>query len=140
MNLEEKDLISIEADEQLARFILFSKWVRPSDRTVKSEAFIPHPYPDLSVTRHKNLSEQGLWQIGQDVARLRDKELYGRADINALAVRQQKLDVVPKPIIPENPNHANIIDWPAEKHAQKIIALQLAKESVYIANPKNPTS
>ncbi|OLE55633.1 MAG: hypothetical protein AUI36_16825 [Cyanobacteria bacterium 13_1_40CM_2_61_4] len=55
---------SISADEWLARFILFKNWIRSSDQTVKPDAFIPHPYPDLSVTRHKDLSIQNLWQIG----------------------------------------------------------------------------
>ena len=32
----------------------------------------------------------------------------------------------PKVVLPENPNHANVIGWPAEKPAQKIIAQQIA--------------
>jgi hypothetical protein len=36
------------------------------------------------------------------------------------------LQVVAAPV-PENPNHANVIDWPAEKSAQKIIAQQIAE-------------
>ena len=118
-------LSAVTDDEWLARFILFRNWIRTSDRTVKPDAFIPHPYPDLSVTRHKNLSESELWQIGQGVADVRPAKLYGRADIQAAEVRRQALEVEAKPV-PGNPNHANVVGWPAEKSAQKSIAQQLA--------------
>lgn len=124
---------SAVADEEcLARFILFSKWIRNSDQTVRPDAFIPYPCPDLSVTRHINLSEEALWKMGQDVADARPAKLYGRADIYASTARRQHLRINPAPA-PNNPNHANIDDWPADKPAQKIIAQQLAADSVYRA-------
>ena len=58
------ELPPIADDELVARFVLFSKWIR-DDKTVRPDAFIPHPYPNLSVTRHRELSEFALWQIGQ---------------------------------------------------------------------------
>lgn len=120
-------------DECLARFILFSKWIRNSDQTVRPDAFIPYPYPDLSVTRHINLSEEALWKIGQDVAGARPPaKLFGRADIYASTARRQHLRIDPAPA-PNNPNHANIVGWPADKPAQKIIAQQLAADAVYRA-------
>lgn len=120
-------------DERLARFILFSRWIRNSNQTVKPDAFIPHPYPDLSVTRHINLSEEVLWKTGQAVAdAIPPAKLYGRADIYSSAARRQHLETNPDPTH-SNPNHANIIGWPADKPAQKIIALQLAAEATYRA-------
>ena len=80
--------VPVTSDEQLARFILSSNWIRKSDQTVKPDAFIPHPYPDLSVTRHKSLTEQQLWQIGQVIADSRPATLYGRADIQTSSVRR----------------------------------------------------
>lgn len=124
---------SAVADEEcLARFILFSQWIRSSDQTVRPDAFIPYPYPDLSVTRHINLSEEALWKIGQDVADTRPAKLYGRADIYASTAQQQHLRVDSAPV-PNNPNHANITGWPTDKPAQKMIALQLAADSAYRA-------
>ena len=119
----------VGADEQLARFILFSKWFR-SDATVRPEAFMPHPYVDLSVTRHQALSEHEIWVIGQGVANVRETTLYGRADIRASDVLRQSLNVESAPI-QNNPNHANIIGWPEQKPAQKVIALQLAAAAKY---------
>lgn len=119
-------------DECLARFILFSKWIRNSDQTVKPDAFIPYPYPNLSVTRHIDLTEEMLWKMGQDVAEARAAKLYGRADIYAAAIWKQQLKIKSVPV-PNNPNHANIDGWPMDKSTQKIIALQLAADAVYRA-------
>lgn len=130
MSCEEANTLVMD-DESLARFILFSKWIR-ADQTVKPDAFVPRPYPDLdlSVTRHSNLAEQALWKIAQDVADTSKRNLYGRADIYASSVRRQNLKIEPAPAL-NNPNHANVIDWPADKSAQKSIAQQLAADSAY---------
>jgi hypothetical protein len=117
--------------EQLARFVLFSKHICTSGQRVKPDAFIPHPHSDLSVTRHNGFSEKQLWNIGRKVSIERKRTLYGRADVSATTVRQQSLKVEPKPL-KGNPNHANILGWPTEKSAQKIIAQELAAASVFI--------
>lgn len=125
--------LSVSLNERLARFVLFSRWIRKSGplKTVKPDAFIPHPYTDLSVTRHKNLKENELWRIGQVIADTRPATLYGRADLSAEAVRRQSLNVEAKPV-PGNLNHASIVGWPADKPAQKIIALKLAAKSSFV--------
>ena len=129
-------MTGVADNEWLSRFVLFSRWVRGSgpDKTVKPDAFIPHPYPDLSVTRRKNLSEQELWRVGQGIADLRPATLYGRADIQASEVRRWSLDVEPRPVA-NNPNHATVIGWPTDKPAQKIVALKLAAEASFIPKP-----
>jgi hypothetical protein len=33
-----------------------------------------------------------------------------------------------------NPNHADVSSWPADKPAQKIIALEIAAAAVFVAN------
>lgn len=121
--------LPIADDEQLARFVLHSDWIR-ADQTVRQNAFIPHPYTDLSVTRHKGFSEKQIWNMGRNVATAQSRTLYGRADVSAGSVRQQPLKVEPKPL-KGNPNHANIVGWPTEKSAQKTIAQELAAGSVF---------
>lgn len=126
--------IPVDSDEYLARFIIFSKWIRNSDKTVKPDAFIPHPYEELSVTRHsrpKNLSSTEPWSIGERVANSRKATLYGRADIQTAQVRRQNLEVIPNQI-EGNPNHANILRWPSDKALQKSIAQQLSAIFRYI--------
>jgi hypothetical protein len=68
---EEPANVEIDDDEWLARFILYSRWIRGSDNTVKQDAFIPPQDSELSVTRHLDLSEEELWQAGQVVANTR---------------------------------------------------------------------
>lgn len=130
----EGTLPTVQDSELLARFITSSKWFRSSNQTVKQDAFIPHPYPDLSVTRHRSLSEAEIWRIGQDVAESRPATLHGRADICAEDVRKLKLSVEPRPE-PENLNHACILGWPMDKPAQKILALELAANARFVPNP-----
>lgn len=114
----------ITYDELLARYIVFSKFIR-KDQTVKPGAFMPHPYLDLSVTRHLDATETEIWQVGQDVAQTQNRALHGRSDIQARDCRISSLKVKSKPLS-NNPNHADIEGWPKEKQDQKSIALELA--------------
>ena len=52
-------LLAVSDDEWLARFILFRNQIR-RDQTVKQGAFIPYPYPDLSVTRRLELTDRAV--------------------------------------------------------------------------------
>ena len=114
----------IHPDELLARFIFYRRYFR-DDNTIRPEAFIPHPYNDLSVTRHLNLNESQLRDIGESVALESDKTLHGRADITAKVVSNLTLSTNPDPT-PNNPNHAIIIGWPEEKSKQKTVAQLIA--------------
>jgi len=130
---------AVSEDELLARFILYRGYVR-KDLTVKPEAFIPHPYPDLSVTQHDDLSEEDLWGIAWSIAEEkqlstgRPSVVYGRADIVTGDVTKQNLQVQPWPT-PRNRNHVNITGWPPDKPSQKIKALELAAGARYVARP-----
>jgi hypothetical protein len=115
----------VASEELLARFILHRSHLR-QDWTVKPDAFIPHPWPNLSVTRHLYLSETELWKIAQQVARQTEKTLHGRADVRASDFKRQTLRVVADPVL-GNPNHANVSGWPLEKSAQKAIAQEIAQ-------------
>ena len=131
---DEGTSLFVKSSELLARFITSRNWFRPSNQTVKQDAFIPHPYPDLSVTRHKSLPEKEIWKIGQEIADARPATLYGRADVSVEEVRKQKLTVEPRPV-PENLNHACILGWPRDKPAQKILALELAAVARFVRKP-----
>ncbi len=127
---------SITADELLARFIVVSEWIR-SNQTVKPSAFIPPKDLELSVTRHKDLSIQEIWDLGEKVAIVRSKTLHGRADVDAEQVRQKRLEIAPQPL-PENPNHAVITGWPPDKPAQISLAQELAAVARYLPKPTKP--
>ena len=124
----------VAAGELLARFIFFSNHFRPGDKTVKPNAFLPPANLLCSVTRHFEATENELWSVGEGVASKRDVTLYGRGDIRAGTCIRQRL-VVSKDPIPENPNHANVCGWPADKPAQKIIAQELAAAASLVLRP-----
>jgi hypothetical protein len=124
----------VESDEWLSRYILQKSHVR-QDNTLRPDPFIPHPHADLSVTRHLELDERTLWDIGEGVARQTGKALHGRGENQARTYQGQTLSVVSAPA-PGNRNHANVTGWPADKPAQKIIALEIAARSRYVPWPR----
>ena len=127
----------IDPNEWLTRFIYYQRYIR-QNRTIRPDAFIPHPYPELSVTRHLQLSETQIWEIGHDVARQIGQPLRGRANVQVFVFQRQELHVVEAPL-PKNPSHANVTGWPAEKPAQKIIAQQIADAAgKALEPPPNP--
>lgn len=122
----------VEKDEILSRFILQSRWIRNSDNTIRHEAFMPHPDSiDLSVTRQRNLEELEIWRLGEEVSNLSNRTLYGRGDISAGSVIEQNLFIEPS----EPPlNHANIKGFPGDKSKQKLIAMELSSNAVFVSN------
>lgn len=120
----------VASEERLSRYILQKSHVRQNN-TLKADPFIPHPYADLSVTRHLDLAEDVLWNIGEEVARQIGKTLYGRAENRAKTYLSQDLSVVAAPVA-GNRNHANVTNWPADKPTQKMKALDLAANSVFV--------
>ena len=84
----------------------------------------------MSVTRKQNLSFQALKNIAQSIATGRNKTLFGWANIKASSIREQPLDVIAAPEM-ENPHHANIVGWPPDKPAQKMLAIELAKKATF---------
>ncbi len=123
-------------NELLARFIVNSNEKRP-DGQVSHRLFMPYKWVELSVNRHREATLEETWQVGSEVAIARNKSLYGLANIRASQCRVRTLDVVPAPILPGNPNHANITGYPAAKEDQMAIANELAAaiEGSWIAPP-----
>jgi hypothetical protein len=120
--------------ELLARYVTQSGQFRSSDNTVKQDLFMPHPYQELSLTRHIDVTDTEIWEVGIDVATKMGRKLYGRADIKAIDCKIDSLKVTEKPL-PNNPNHADIEGWPSAKQDQKAIALKLAASASKLISP-----
>lgn len=115
----------VSSDEVLARFIFQSNHLR-ADRTLRPAAFMPNPVTlELSVVRHLALSDQQIWSVATFIATTIEKHLYARADLKAEVFQAQRLRVVPAAEI-NNPNHANVADWPSQKPAQMVIAQEIS--------------
>jgi len=124
--------------EALARFIVFSKWIR-KDQTIKPNCFFPQNHtdkdPDLSVTRTDDLEETQIWSIGQAVADSRrppaPAPLYGYGEIHAGELRNLELETEPDPTS-TNLNHANIVGWSLELAAQTSKAQEVASRARFV--------
>ncbi|MEI9475244.1 MAG: hypothetical protein WCO26_01520 [Deltaproteobacteria bacterium] len=113
--------------EDLSRFILEKKQIR-ADNTLRHTVFMPNRNGETSVFRISGISENQIWEIAVQVSRIRNKELFGRADIPVLDVLSKKLQL----IINEPPKrHANIIGWPDDPSTKLSIAQELAAEATF---------
>lgn len=132
--IDPSNVPEISTSEVFARYILQKSHVR-ADRSVKPNVFMPPPNLELSVTRHLSASDDELWLIGGNVAKVRALTLYGRGDVDAKVLSGQSLSMRPDPIIPSNPNHAIVYDWPEDKPTQKNIAQEIAAMTRYVPQP-----
>lgn len=123
--IDPENIPPVADNELLARFIL-NRNEKRDDGNVNHKLFMPYKWTELSVNRHREASNEETWGIGFDIASQRSKMLYGLANIRASNCYQSTLRVVPDPILPNNPNHANIIGYPSGKEDQMALAKVLA--------------
>lgn len=130
----------VDVQERLSRYILTKRHVNQETKLVKANAFVPHPYDELSVSRDRDASEAEIWAFGHDVAKRRDKPLIGRGDVVAATYISLKLKTIPDPI-DGNPNHVNITEWPRnDKAAQKLIAQEIAAVAKFVVESNEEQS
>ena len=125
-------------DEVVSRAVVFSGWFAQKNGAyyVKQDAFVPFPKVKLSVIRNVGLKEDEIWGFSKKVAEQRVRTLYGRADVKAESFFTEGLSVDAAPL-EGSPNHADVINWPAEKEDQKYLALQIASTAKFFAVPKS---
>jgi hypothetical protein len=132
--IDAQNVPPVEPNELLARYVVYSSHIRRSNSTLKPDAFMPHPHRELSVTRHVAATVEELWSIGERVAAASGKALHGRGDVGAKVCIDQNLAVKATPLA-DNPNHADVVGWPADKPAQKMIAQEIAAACRFVARP-----
>lgn len=139
--IDPNNVPDFEVDEVVARFILagqskksLRKLVR-ADETIKPLLFLPYDHIELSVNRHRDCTENEIWGFGEGVAGYRNLVLHGRSDIHVEDCKFDTLEVLAKPIqndpngVPDNPNHADIVGFPAKKEDQLSLAGKLAAKA-----------
>jgi hypothetical protein len=118
----------VSPSELVARFITQKSYYRPSNRTVRHNAFMPNRDGEISVYRIIDLDDVEIFEIGRHfVADEMKKPLIGRADIVVSKILERDLRVEPYPN--PHPRHANIVDWPEDESKHKLIAPELASEA-----------
>lgn len=134
--LDPANVPDVERSETLSRFVVSRRHIRSSNDTVKADAFIPHPYEELSVNRDRDSSDEETWNAGFVVAQKLGRTLHGRADALAATFQSQQLATVAAPI-PGNPNHVNVCSWPPGKPEQILKAKEIAEKAKLIRTPIN---
>lgn len=89
---------------------------------------MPNRQGETSIYRIDGLSDSEINEIGENyVSKLLDKPLLGRAEIFVSEVIEHNLNVVSAP----NPHarHANITNWPNEREAVRMIAVELSAKA-----------
>jgi hypothetical protein len=109
-------------EENLSRYLFNKNHFSSKNGRVKYNAFLPNQNGKTSVFRTSELSNDEIWRIGDDVADEREMTLLGRGEICARHVVEQGLELDAND---DPPRHADIIGWPEEKSAQKLIAIEL---------------
>lgn len=139
--LDPANVSQVDDGEMTARFVVSKRHINRQTGTLKADAFVPHPYEELSVTRLIQTNEEEVWGVGKAVAaaRIPPRTLYGRGDVLASTYRSQpKLDVVANPVA-GNPNHANVTGWPSadDETAQVMIAKEIAAVAKLVPLPES---
>lgn len=120
----------VDPNEPLARYLLSRSHFSVQKRLVKSSAFMPSPTGELSVFRVRDLAEKEVWALGnQHVAVPQQRTLYGQANFSARIVTNAGLHVRPDD---NPPRHADVVGWPVEKDAQKMVALELSQSATLL--------
>jgi hypothetical protein len=138
--IDPRSVPPVADDELLARFVTQSGQYRKIDNTVKQDLFIPNARGEVSVMRHRDATELELWDVAHNVANSLNRKLYGRSDITAAVCTVNGLRVVASPIMPTNPNHADVLGWPTEKEDQKAIAQKLAAAASKLVPPPSSSN
>ena len=121
----EYDKANIVSDELVSHFLVANSEFNVLENRVRYKALLPsQKHQNISVVRTRNMSENEVWQWGRTNVKLIDKQaLYARAQMIVSDIISLDLRITPD----EPPErHANVFNWPSEKHAVKSVAQELA--------------
>lgn len=118
--------VRIAPPSPISRFIYDSDKIRKQGNRPKPGAFMPEPYEngwETSVCRMDTCDNERVWHLGR-TCRI-DRTLRARIDFDVQDVVDNALacHTAPRDGFDE---HAVVIQWPADKEQQKVIAVNLA--------------
>lgn len=123
---------TVELHEPITRFLRHSSYFNEKTGRIKHEGLLPPPPNpaagslryETSVYRAEGASSAELWAVCSEYVDGRDARMKARGTVEARAFIEQQLAFDPdgKP----HRRHANVIGWPADKHARKNLAREVA--------------
>ena len=122
---------NVDDSEELSRYIFQSG--QYSTTKIKYVSLLPkysehNDRFETSVFRSSFMaSNDEIWAIGDKFAGLDRRRVKARGILIAESVREETLDVIPE--TSSHDLHADIIDWPAEKSEQMVVAKELARQA-----------
>jgi hypothetical protein len=120
--------------EEITRYVTQKSYFRPSDNTVRHNAFMPPKNNQLSVYRTTNVEPSEVWAIGdQYVAVLLQQDLIAKAVLNSRIIYDCGLVIEDDPIPHER--HANIVGWQTAPTETRLIAMKLAAAATLVRRP-----
>ena len=119
--------MSVDPNEMLSRFAVDKAYFRSKDNTAKPKAFMPNGDGETSVFRISGLLEPEKWELGKvNVADPQGKKIRASIEIEAIEILKENLTIDPDD---KTQRHATIRNWPEEKSACKLKAIELASKA-----------
>lgn len=123
----------LAGEELLARVLISDRLIVKSTRTIRPEAFDPAPGEKLSVLRHAEWADSILWSRCQQVATMRKKKLFGRADLTAAAVAASAPGMAAVAAArPHDLWHAHVQGYPGDEALRLSVQQALAAVAAFV--------
>ncbi|MCL5049555.1 MAG: hypothetical protein M1473_03335 [Firmicutes bacterium] len=136
--------LQIEPSEISERYIIDRNWF--NIKGVKPAAFLPRTDPNFglstSIFRESRMSSYEKRQTKAEFEKLANNRKIKKvaqliiSDIESQSNLDESKNSIPLKVVPEESQfkwHADIINWPADKHEQKAICLELSKKAKMIS-------
>jgi hypothetical protein len=129
----------VKEEENISRYLFFTPGeFNARTNHISPQAFKPanpkppeRPERQASVYRTQNLTEQEIWEIGDEfVAKKRNLPLLARADIQAKKIFEMELELAPD--TRPHPRHANIVKWPDTPEARNMKGILLSQQAALL--------
>lgn len=123
--------------ERVSRFLTDRNQYSSPKNIVRHTAFFPPKDLRLSVYWTTRISEQAIWDIGQEFIAPSRGPIHGRGDINSLGIAREAGLAIELTGIP-HARHAEIFRWDADRAKVRLQAAKLADKARLVLVPKGP--
>jgi len=103
--------LELAHEDRISRYLFSDRHYAATKRLVKTGAFNPSPYDELSVGHTTGLETVALWQLGEVVrAYAGATKLHARADVDVRHATEKRLRAIRDD--KDYERHTNVVGWP----------------------------